>query len=124
MNESERTSVVDSVMLVIGEEVSRKDSTLIGIVDAYYGGNEFWLSVYRDYDDVRVWYLHRLLQWASSAGTLTTGYGRAIRVTSPYSVSMPAKTTVLPTILPTMFPTIPNTWLRYLWTVIVRVPSV
>ena len=45
MNESERTSVVDSVMLVIGEEVSRKDSTLIGIVDAYYGGNEFWLSV-------------------------------------------------------------------------------
>ena len=26
MNESERTSVVDSVMLVIGEEVSRKDS--------------------------------------------------------------------------------------------------
>ena len=52
MNESERTSVVDSVMLVIGEEVSRKDSTLIGIVDAYYGGNEFWLSVYRDYNDV------------------------------------------------------------------------
>jgi hypothetical protein len=54
MNESERTSVVDSVMLVIGEEVSRKDSTLIGIVDAYYGGNEFWLSVYRDYNDVRL----------------------------------------------------------------------
>lgn len=123
MNESERTSVVDSVMLVIGEEVSRKDSTLIGIVDAYYGGNEFWLSVYRDYNDVRLVFAP-LLQWASSAGTLTTGYGRAIRVTSPYSVSMPAKTTVLPTILPTMFPTIPNTWLRYLWTVIVRVPSV
>ena len=56
MNESERTSVVDSVMLVIGEEVSRKDSTLIGIVDAYYGGNEFWLSVYRDYNDVRLVY--------------------------------------------------------------------
>ena len=27
------------------------------------------------------WYLHRLPQWASSAGTLTTGYGRAIRAT-------------------------------------------
>ena len=121
MNESERTSVVDSVMLVIGEEVSRKDSTLIGIVDAYYGGNEFWFIATTM---MCVWYLHPLLQWASSAGTLTTGYGRAIRVTSPYSVSMPAKTTVLPTILPTMFPTIPNTWLRYLWTVIVRVPSV
>ena len=118
MNESERTSVVDSVMLVIGEEVSRKDSTLIGIVDAYYGGNEFWLSVYRDYNDVR------LVFAPPSAGTLTTGYGHAIRATSPYSVSMPAKTTVLPTTLPTMFPTIPNTWLRYPWTAIVRVPSV
>ena len=29
-------------------------STLVGIVDAYYGGNEFWLSVYRDYNDVRL----------------------------------------------------------------------
>ena len=39
MNESERTSVVDSVMLVIGEEVSRKDSTLIGIVAAAFDHN-------------------------------------------------------------------------------------
>lgn len=54
MNESERSNAVDSVMIVIGEEVSRKDSTLVGIVDAYYGGNEFWLSVYRDYNDVRL----------------------------------------------------------------------
>ncbi len=54
MDEAERSSMVDSVMLVIGEEVSQKDSTLIGIVDAYYGGNEFWLSVYRDYNDVRL----------------------------------------------------------------------
>lgn len=54
MSEAERTSAVDSVMLVIGEEVSRKDSTLTGVVDAYYGGNEFWLSVYRDYNDVRL----------------------------------------------------------------------
>lgn len=54
MNESQRSSAVDSVMLVIGEEVFQKDSTLTGIVDAYYGGNEFWLSVYRDYNDVRL----------------------------------------------------------------------
>ena len=32
MDEAGRTSAVDSVMLVIGEEVSRKDSTLVGIV--------------------------------------------------------------------------------------------
>lgn len=54
MTEAERTAAVDSMMLVIGEEVSYKDSTLIGIVDAYYGGNEFWLSTYRDFNDVRL----------------------------------------------------------------------
>lgn len=54
MNESERTNAVDSIMLLIGEEVSHKDSTKVGIVDAYYGGNEFWLSTYRDYNDVRL----------------------------------------------------------------------
>ncbi len=54
MNEMERSSAVDSMMLVIGGEVSHKDSTLIGIVDAYYGGGEFWLSVYRDFNDVRL----------------------------------------------------------------------
>ena len=54
MNEMERSSAVDSMMLVIGGEVSHKDSTLVGIVDAYYGGNEFWLSVYRDFNDVRL----------------------------------------------------------------------
>ena len=54
MTEVERTSVVDSMMMVIGSEVSDRDSTLTGVVDAYYGGNEFWLSVYRDYNDVRL----------------------------------------------------------------------
>ena len=52
--EPERSGAVDSVMFAISEEVARKDSTLVGIVDAYYGGNEFWLSVYRDYNDVRL----------------------------------------------------------------------
>lgn len=54
MSEAQRTAVVDSMMLVIGAEVSAQDSTLVGVVDAYYGGNEFWLSVYRDYNDVRL----------------------------------------------------------------------
>lgn len=54
MTESERAGAVDSVMFVISEEVAHKDSTLVGIVDAYYGGNEFWLSTYRDYNDVRL----------------------------------------------------------------------
>jgi hypothetical protein len=52
--EAQRSAAVDSMMTLIGDEVSGKDSTLTGIVDAYYAGNEFWLSVYRDYTDVRL----------------------------------------------------------------------
>ncbi|MDR1004028.1 MAG: S46 family peptidase [Prevotellaceae bacterium] len=54
MNEQARTQAIDSVSRLIEDEVSYKDSTLVGIVDAYYAGNEFWLSVYRDYNDVRL----------------------------------------------------------------------
>ncbi|WP_455586144.1 S46 family peptidase [Bacteroides sp.] len=54
MTEPERTAAVDSITRLIADEVSRKDSTLVGVVDAYYGGNEFWLSVYRDFNDVRL----------------------------------------------------------------------
>lgn len=54
MTEAERSAVVDSMIQTISSEVSAKDSTLVGVVDAYYGGNEFWLSVYRDYNDVRL----------------------------------------------------------------------
>ena len=54
MDESDRSMAIDSVMWVIGHEVMEKDSTTVGSVDAYYGGNEFWLSVYRDYTDVRL----------------------------------------------------------------------
>ena len=54
MTESERTAAVDSVSLLIAGEVSRRDTTLTGVVDPYYGGNEYWLSVYRDYPDVRL----------------------------------------------------------------------
>lgn len=54
MDETSRSYAADSVMRVIGAEVSGRDSTLTGVVDAYYGGSEYWLSVYRDYNDVRL----------------------------------------------------------------------
>lgn len=54
MTEPERIAAVDSITRLIADEVSFKDSTLVGVVDAYYGGNEFWLSVYRDFNDVRL----------------------------------------------------------------------
>ncbi len=54
MSEEARTAAVDSVCLAIEDEVVRHDSTLVAMVDSYYGGNEYWLSTYRDYDDVRL----------------------------------------------------------------------
>jgi hypothetical protein len=54
MTEKERKITIDSTVYAIQAKVSEKDSTLTGIVDAYYGGNEFWLSVYQDFYDVRL----------------------------------------------------------------------
>ena len=54
MSEEIREQILDSLSLQIAEEVSLKDSTLVGVVDAYYAGNEYWLSIYRDYNDVRL----------------------------------------------------------------------
>ena len=54
MDEEERMVVLDSVANLILNELAIEDSTLVGVVDTYYGGNEFWLSVYRDYNDVRL----------------------------------------------------------------------
>lgn len=54
MSEGERKIVIDSIALLIQDEVAAKDSTLRGIVDAYYGGNEYYLSIYKDYNDVRL----------------------------------------------------------------------
>lgn len=56
MSEGERSQAIDSVMWVIEREVAAEDSTTVGAVDPYYAGNEFWLSVYRDYTDVRLVY--------------------------------------------------------------------
>lgn len=54
MTEEERTLAADSVGYLLIREVVESDSTLVATVDACYGGNEYWLSVYRDYEDVRL----------------------------------------------------------------------
>ncbi|NDW12105.1 S46 family peptidase [Bacteroides sp. 214] len=53
-SEEMRQTLTDSLIYVIQNEVYEQDSTVVAIVDAFYGGNEFWLSVYQDYDDVRL----------------------------------------------------------------------
>lgn len=54
MTEQQREWAADSVVYAIQEEVYERDSTVVAVVDAYYAGNEYWLSVYRDFTDVRL----------------------------------------------------------------------
>lgn len=52
MIEFECSLVIDLMMVLLGDEVIKKDFILVGIVDVYYGGNEFWFFVYCDFNDV------------------------------------------------------------------------
>lgn len=54
MTESQRNIAIDSIRSVIAHQVADKDSTLTADVDAYYGGSEYCLSVYRTFTDVRL----------------------------------------------------------------------
>jgi hypothetical protein len=54
MTYQQRNQAIDSMRNVIAKEVSLKDSTRTGIVDSFYGGSEYNLSVYRDYTDIRL----------------------------------------------------------------------
>ena len=77
--ETERRVAVDSIMNVISMEVSEKDSTLTGIVDAYLFIVIIMMSA---------WFLHLLLLSGSSDGIRIIGCGRVIRAISAYFVSM------------------------------------
>lgn len=54
MTESERNQAVDSMLLVIESEYSANEPNLTYKVDAFYDGNEYWLSAYQNYYDVRL----------------------------------------------------------------------
>lgn len=53
-SEEERALMVDSICTLIQNEVLEADSTLSPIVTPYFAGNEYYLSIYRDYHDVRL----------------------------------------------------------------------
>lgn len=62
-------------------------------VEQMYYGNQQFLFLYEQFDDVRL-VATPPRPSASSAATRTTGFGRATRATSRFSASMPARTTV------------------------------
>lgn len=53
-DEADRSMIVDSLATLISQEAVQNDSLLRAEVAAYYAGNEYYLSVYKDYYDVRL----------------------------------------------------------------------
>lgn len=53
-SEAARSMIVDSISSLITDEVTARDSLLRGEVTPYYSGNEYYLSIYKDYYDVRL----------------------------------------------------------------------
>lgn len=76
-------------------------------VEQMYYGNQQFLFIYEQFDDVRL-VGARPRRSASSAAIPTTGYGPATRAISRSSASMRARTTSPPPTRPRMFPTAPS----------------
>ena len=53
-DESRRAMVIDSISRQIAQEAIQGDSLLRARVSPFYGGSEFYLAVYKDYNDVRL----------------------------------------------------------------------
>lgn len=53
-DETGRELIVDSISTLITQEAVQGDSLLHAEVSAFYAGNEYYLSVYKDYYDVRL----------------------------------------------------------------------
>ncbi len=52
--ESERASVVDSLSALLARDAVKNDTLLHAEVTPFYAGNEYYLSVYKDFYDVRL----------------------------------------------------------------------
>ena len=53
-DEYERQDAIDSIKYIIENEIESKDSLLRAIVSPYHSGNEYYLSIYQDYEDIRL----------------------------------------------------------------------
>ena len=101
MTEPERIAAVDSITRLIADEVSLKDSTLVGVVDAIMAEMNFgcrFIAISTMCD----WYLLLRLLLENLVGIRIIGCGRAIPVISRFFVFMPIRRTNRPIIHPIM----------------------
>lgn len=85
--ENDRALIVDSISTLLAQEAVANDTLLRAEITPFYGGNEFYLSVYKDYYDIRLVFAPPS-SVASLAGIQIIGYGPAIPGISLFSVFM------------------------------------
>lgn len=110
MTESERSLAIDSMMVLLGDEVTKRTlhwSALWMRITVAMSFGFLFTAISTMY----AWCLLHRLPSVSLVGIRTIGCGPVILAISASFVSMPVKTTVLPTIHPTTCPIVPNTWL-------------
>ena len=83
VTEDNRSLIVDSLSTLIADEAVKNDTLLRAVVSSFYAGNEYYLSVYKDYYDVRLVYAPALFGWQVSGEIPITGFGRGIPETFP-----------------------------------------
>ena len=54
LSENKRSELADSLNKILNDSIEKTDSTLHVNVDAFYEGNKYFMTVYRDYPDVRL----------------------------------------------------------------------
>lgn len=54
MSKNERNNIIDSVCIVLEEQIEDKKKSIYGEVNRYYGDTKFYMSVYQHYTDVRL----------------------------------------------------------------------
>ena len=119
VTEDNRSLIVDSLSTLIADEAVKNDTLLRAVVSSFYAGNEYYLSVYKDYYDVRLVYAP--LRLASLGEIPITGFGRGIPETFPFFVSMRILITNRQLILKIMFLIILIIMLLFPWQVIRKV---
>lgn len=102
-SEEERAKIIGENAKALSDKLAAEHPGMQIQIKDFFGGNQYFAFVIEEFTDVRLVGAPPRRS-ASSAARPTTGCGRATRATSPFSASMPARTTNRRPIRPTTCP--------------------
>ena len=108
LNGDRQGEIVDSIENAWQKDIRQKDSTLRVEVKPFYEGNKYYMTTYRDFEDVRLVFTVPK-SMGKYGGETDNWMWPARRATTPCSASMPTpRPTVPPSIRRTTCPIIPS----------------